>query len=152
MAYVIGRKVIKDTEEDLQSVAYGITLPVKRGNTGFFEQAFTSFDQAKSNLKNLLLTKKGERIMQPEFGTGLHSLLFEQADDQLETRLEEVITDAVNFWLPYITIDSVDVEMTNDMKDMNKARMSVGFRVGNQIETQDRDWETKINCNSNYFF
>jgi len=137
MAYVIGRKVIKDTEEDLQSVAYGITLPVKRGNTGFFEQAFTSFDQAKSNLKNLLLTKKGERIMQPEFGTGLHSLLFEQADDQLETRLEEVITDAVNFWLPYITIDSVDVEMTNDMKDMNKAHMSVGFRVGNQIETQE---------------
>lgn len=137
MAYVIGRKVIKDTEEDLQSVAYGITLPVKRGNTGFFEQAFTSYEQAKANLKNLLLTKKGERIMQPEFGTGLHSLLFEQADDQLEVRLEEVITDAVNFWLPYITIDTVDVEMTNDMKDMNRANMKVGFRVGNQIETQE---------------
>ena len=137
MAYIIGKKVIKDTDEDLQSVAYGITLPVKRGNTGFFEQAFTSYDQAKSNLKNLLLTKKGERVMQPEFGTGLHSLLFEQADDQLEQKLEEVITDSVNFWLPYITIDTIDVEMTNDMKDMNRAHMTVGFRVGNQIETQE---------------
>lgn len=137
MAYIIGKKVIKDTDEDLQSIAYGITLPVKRGNTGFFEQAFTSFDQAKSNLKNLLLTKKGERIMQPEFGTGLHSLLFEQADDQLEQKLEETINDAVSFWLPYITIDSVDIEMTNDMKDMNRANMKVGFRVGNQIETQE---------------
>jgi phage baseplate assembly protein W len=137
MAYIIGKKVIKDTDEDLQSVAYGITLPVKRGNTGFFEQAFTSYDQAKSNLKNLLLTKKGERVMQPEFGTGLHSLLFEQADDQLEQKLEEVITNAVNFWLPYITIDTVDIEMTNDMKDMNRAHMKVGFRVGNQIETQE---------------
>ena len=137
MAYIIGKKVIKDTDEDLQSVAYGITLPVKRGNTGFFEQAFTSYDQAKSNLKNLLLTKKGERIMQPEFGTGLHSLLFEQADDQLEQKLEETINDAVSFWLPYITIESVDIEMTNDMKDMNRANMKVGFRVGNQIETQE---------------
>ena len=137
MAYIIGKKVIKDTDEDLQSVAYGITLPVKRGNTGFFEQAFTSYDQAKSNLKNLLLTKKGERIMQPEFGTGLHSLLFEQADDQLEQKLEETINDAVSFWLPYITVESVDIEMTNDMKDMNRANMKVGFRVGNQIETQE---------------
>lgn len=137
MAYIVGRKVTKDTDEDLQSVAYGITLPVKRGNTGFFEQSFTSFDQAKSNLKNLLLTKKGERVMQPEFGTGLHSLLFEQADGMLEQKLEQVISDSVSFWLPYITIETIDVEMTDDMKDMNRANMSVGFRVGNQIETQE---------------
>ena len=137
MAYIIGRKVTKDTDDDLQSVAYGITLPVKRGNTGFFEQAFTSYDQAKSNLKNLLLTKKGERVMQPEFGTGLHSLLFEQADDMLEQKLEQVITDSVSFWLPYITIETIDIEMTNEMKDMNRANMSIGFRVGNQIETQE---------------
>lgn len=137
MAYIIGRKVTKDTDNDLQSVAYGITLPVKRGNTGFFEQAFTSYDQAKSNLRNLLLTKKGERVMQPEFGTGLHSLLFEQADDMLEQKLEQVITDSVSFWLPYITIETIDIEMTNEMKDMNRANMSIGFRVGNQIETQE---------------
>jgi len=67
MAYVIGRKVVKDTKE-FDSYAYGITLPLGRGETGFFQQAFVSFEQAKSNLKNLLLTKKGERIMQPNFG------------------------------------------------------------------------------------
>lgn len=137
MAYVIGRKVIKDTEEEFDSFAYGITLPVKRGNNGFFEQAFTSFEQAKSNLKNLLLTKKGERVMQPEFGSGLHSLLFEQLDENLEQRLEETIVESVNFWLPYITVDEIDVEMTDEMKDRNMARMKIGFRVGNQIETQE---------------
>ena len=57
MAYVIGRKVVKDTKE-FDSYAYGITLPLGRGETGFFQQAFVSFEQAKSNLKNLLLTKK----------------------------------------------------------------------------------------------
>ena len=136
MAYVIGKKIVKDTNE-FDSYAYGITLPLKRGNTGFFEQAFTSFEQAKSNLKNLLLTRKGERIMQPNFGTGLHSLLFEQADDNLEIQIEKTITDNVNYWLPYITIKNIDIEMTNELKDQNKVNMSLQFTVGNQIDLQE---------------
>ena len=38
MAYVIGRKVVKDGGE-FDSYAYGITLPVKNGNGGFFAAA-----------------------------------------------------------------------------------------------------------------
>ena len=136
MAYVIGRKVLKDTEAELDAYAYGITLPAKRGNTGYFEQAFTSYDQAKSNLKNLLLTRQGERIMQPTFGSGLHSLLFEPLDGKLEEKLQETITESVGFWLPYISIKEIDVEMTDEMKDRNQANMKLIFTVGNTIETQ----------------
>ena len=136
MAYVVGRKVVKDTK-DFDAFAYGITLPVKRGNTGFFEQAFTSFEQAKSNLKNLLSTARGERIMQPEFGTGLHQVLFEQMTDEFEEKLQTTITESVNFWLPYITIKDIEVEMTDEMKDKNTAELKLSFTVGNQIETQE---------------
>lgn len=136
MAYVIGRKVLKDTK-DFDSFAYGITLPVKNGETGFFEQAFTSYDQAKSNLKNLLLTKKGERIMQPNFGTGLHSLLFEQIDDTFQQKIQETITKNVNYWLPYISIKNIDVEMTNELRDQNRVNLSLEFTVGNQIDLQE---------------
>lgn len=136
MAYVLDRKVVKDTKE-FNDFAYGITLPVQRGNTGYFSQAFSSFEQAKSNLRNLLMTKKGERVMQPNFGTGLHSLLFEQMTDEFETRLEETITKNVNYWLPYITIQQIDIQMTDEMKDRNTAEMNIQFTVGNQIETQE---------------
>lgn len=136
MAYVIGRKVVKDTKE-FDSYAYGITLPLRRGETGFFEQAFVSFEQAKSNLKNLLLTSKGERILQPNFGTGLKSLLFEQNTDLLAENIEKVITSSVKFWLPYINIDEIDVKMTDEMKDNNRADVSVSFTVGNQIDLQE---------------
>ena len=136
MAYVIGRKVLKDTK-DFDSFAYGITLPIKNGETGFFEQAFTSYEQAKSNLKNLLLTKKGERIMQPNFGTGLQSLLFEQIDDTFEQKIQETITKNVNYWLPYISIKNIDVEMTNELKDQNRVNLSLEFTVGNQIDLQE---------------
>jgi|Laugrespbdmm15dd_1035085.scaffolds.fasta_scaffold04264_3 phage baseplate assembly protein W len=136
MAYVIGKQIQKDSNPELQSSAYGIKLPAKLGNTGYFDQAFTTYEQAKSNLRNLLATKKGERIMQPEFGTGLHSLLFEQLDTNLEQDLQNVITQTVSFWLPYINIEEIDVRMTDEMKDMNRAEMSITFSVANQIDLQ----------------
>lgn len=136
MAYVLGNKIVKDTKE-FDTYAYGITLPLKRGGNGYFEQAFTSFEQAKSNLKNLLLTKQGERVMQPEFGTGLEALLFEPMDDSFETKLTDVITQTVNYWLPYINIEEIDIEMTDEMKDRHIAHMKIQFTVGNQIDLQE---------------
>ena len=136
MAYVIGKKVVKDTTE-FNDYAYGLTLPVQKGDTGFFRQGFTSFEQARANLTNLLLTQRGERIMQPNFGTGLHSLLFEQATDDLEERLQLTIEESVNFWLPYINIEEIEITMSDEMKDNNRADISVKFTVGNDINTQE---------------
>ena len=50
----------------------------------FSNKNLTTFDQSRSNLKNLLLTKKGERVLQPNFGSGLQDLLFEPIDDELK--------------------------------------------------------------------
>jgi len=136
MAYVIGRKVVKDTESEFDSFAYGISSPTKRG-TVMFEQTFTSYDAAKSNLRNLMLTARGERVMQPEFGTGLHELLFEPFDDTYENRLQEMITQSVNFWLPYITVESIEVDMSDEMKDRHIANVNIQFTVGNEIDTQE---------------
>lgn len=136
MAYLLGRRVIKDTEEEFDSFAYGIASPTKRGNV-MFEQTFTSFEAAKSNLRNLLLTARGERIMQPDFGTGLHELLFEPFDSLYETRLQERITESVGFWLPYITIENIEVDMSDEMKDRHIANMKIDFTVGNDVETQE---------------
>lgn len=138
MAYIIGRKVVKDTESEFDSYAYGITLPLKRGDTGYFEQAFTSVEQAKTNLKNLLLTAKGERVMQPEFGSGLHSILFEQIDeDKFEEEVARTIVDTVSFWLPYINIQEIDVELTDELRDLNQADIHLKFTVGSAINTEE---------------
>ena len=44
----------------MADIALGITLPIKLGKTGYFEQAFDTITQVKSNLINLLLTVKDE--------------------------------------------------------------------------------------------
>ena len=44
---------------------------------GVFESSFSTQEAVVSNLKNLILTAKGERYMQPNFGTNIQSILFE---------------------------------------------------------------------------
>jgi len=136
MAYILNKRIVKDTDE-FSNHAYGIMLPASPGNGTMFQQSFSSFESAKSNLKNLLLTNKGERPFQPEFGTGLQSLLFEQLDENLEEKLESLITDSVDFWLPYINIEEIEVEMTDEMKDRNTAEVKLIFSVGGQFESQE---------------
>ena len=75
MAIVLGNKLVKDTKQ-YNDYAIGITLPIQNGNGGYFNQSFITSEQIKSNIKNLLLTKKYERVMQPELGSGLQDLLF----------------------------------------------------------------------------
>ena len=133
MAYELSKKVVIDTEE-FNDFAVGLKLPLKNGNGGFFEQNYTTFEQARSNLRNLLLTRKGERLLQPEFGSGLQDLLFEPLDDDFESRLIETITDSVSFWLPYINIEDIDVNMSDLNKDRNKVDVGIKFRVGDTLE------------------
>jgi phage baseplate assembly protein W len=129
MAIILGSKPVKDTTQ-FSSYAYGITLPIQIGNTAF-NQAFTSYEQVKSNIKNLLLTKKLERIMNPGFGSGLQELLFEQNDEVLISDIEEAINDAVEKWLPYVSIEDVNVRATNQQKDRNEIYVSITFRMRN---------------------
>ena len=75
--------------------------------------------------------------MQPEFGTGLRRLLFEPIDDTFEDKVKETITRNVSFWLPYVSIKSIDIEMTDELRDKNQVNLSLEFTVGNQIDLQE---------------
>ena len=127
MAYELNKKIVIDTEE-FNNYAVGITLPIQRGNDGYFAQSFRTFDQVRSNLKNLLLTKKGERILQPEFGSGLHDLLFNPATEKFEEDLETTINDSVAKWLPYIIVEDINVDVSKEQTDNNQAKVSLKFR------------------------
>ena len=127
MAYELNKKIVIDTEE-YNNYAVGITLPIQRGNDGYFAQSFRTFDQVRSNLKNLLLTKKGDRILQPEFGSGLHDLLFNPATEKFEEDLETTINDSVAKWLPYVIVEDINVDISKEQTDNNQAKVSLKFR------------------------
>ncbi len=95
-----------------QSKPIGVTIPFNNPN-GVFYQSYTHRQQVYSNLKNLLMTAKGERYMQPEFGTAIRLVLFENisSEDEFTDRLTGEITDAITSWLPYLSIDSLQVKL-----------------------------------------
>jgi phage baseplate assembly protein W len=132
MAIVLGQRLVQDTKK-YEDHAIGITLPIQIGNTAF-NQSFTTYEQAKSNIKNLLLTKKGERVMQPNFGSGLQELLFDFNDELLSTKIEETITTALENWLPYVVVQQINVNQSNDNKDRNTVGITISFNVRNSPE------------------
>ncbi len=132
MAIVLGQRKVKDLKE-FEDYAIGITLPLQIGNTAF-NQSFKTIDQVKTNIKNLLLTKKRERVMQPNLGSGLQELLFDFNDDTLAEKIEQTITDAIQTWLPYTNIEEINVQQSNELKDSNRVGISLSFTVGNEVD------------------
>jgi phage baseplate assembly protein W len=126
MAVRLSNKLVIDTEE-YNDYAIGITLPIQIGNVAF-NQSFTTATQIESNIKNLLLTKKGERLMQPDFGCGLQELLFEPNDSDLETKIEDIINNAVSFWLPSVTVAAIDITSEPSQKDVNRINVKITYR------------------------
>lgn len=107
-----------DLDDD---VALGILLPLT-GPNQLFRQSYTSEDQAISNLKSLLLTAKGERIMLPNFGSDLPKYLFENFDEDLLSKIENEVVGSIRTWLPYINVQDVRV-YTRDYGDNLKTNL-----------------------------
>ena len=111
------------------SGAIGVKLPMNNRTVnsygGLFELSYTTEEQAISNYINLLLTKPGERYMQPSFGVGLQLKLFEQIDEGVLNDIELEIRQQTQYWLPYIIVKNVVVS--------NETELS-GLGLGDELE------------------
>lgn len=67
-----------------------------------------------SSVKMLLTTRKGERIMQPDYGTNLSSILFELNVKGIENLVQQEIASALSKWEPRVGIQFLNVEKTAD--------------------------------------
>ena len=92
-----------------EKVAYSADSMVRQLKT-----SSTIREQVSTNIKNLLLTIPGERVNQPTFGCELTSLIFEPQEDGLEDRIEAAIEEALAQWLPYVSINTIDIILTPD--------------------------------------
>tara|TARA_R100001443_G_scaffold46537_4_gene59359 strand:- start:2782 stop:3213 length:432 start_codon:yes stop_codon:yes gene_type:complete len=99
---------------------FGLKFPLEYHSQkgGFFPTSKTLKEQASSNLKNLILTVKGERVGQPDFGCEITSILFEQITEGLGDRVEETIRESVSKWLPYIELVNIFTSTPDDNPNM----------------------------------
>ena len=125
MAIELGRINVNDLAENNYK-SLGIGFGRKSNSNGIFAVNYTTLTQAKDNLINLILTKKGEREMQPEFGCDIHNLIFEQiVEDSIAVDIENSILDAVNIWLPYINVDNIIFDYDDNDIDTNSIKLEL---------------------------
>ena len=146
MAIELGKVNVTDlTENDYKILGIGINKSSDRG--GIFAVNYTTLTQAKDNLKNLILTRKGERIMNPTFGCDIYNVLFEQLDGQLiENKIESTILDAVSNWLPYLNIYEIIFDYDDNDIDNNRINLEVKFSL---VSNSNLGESVQITINNN---
>jgi len=117
---------------DRDDIALGIALPFGPGQSNF-KLNYTTLDQAKTNIINLLLTHKGERFMQPDFGTNLRRFLFRQNTESLADDIRDDLSEAIKFWLPYVKAESIDIDRSVQNIELYTIHISITFSVTNDV-------------------
>ncbi len=116
-------------------ICVGIEFPLDHNLTGFFRQTKTIQQQVKSNIKNLLLTSKGERVFQPDFGCDLRDLLFEQINSETLDGVDNGIRVALDTWLPYVSIN--DLIIIQNESNPNEITISLEYSTTLQPDALD---------------
>ena len=106
MAYIVNNIDVLDLKP---STGVGINLPFN-GPTGI-NTTYTTKDAIKANLLNFLLTAKRERVMNPQFGSGLPDLIFEPVTDTFIDQAESLIYNGVELFFPQVQIQELNVDL-----------------------------------------
>ena len=88
-----------------------INFPFKNSDKGFFLDLTDTDEKAiKSDLMHLLLTNKGERFYNPEFGTNLRKFIFEPNDNRTQSEIKTELNETIKKFIPNLTINGIKIE------------------------------------------
>jgi len=79
------------------------------------------------NLKMLVLTNPGERIMNPDFGVGISRFIFEQEGVFESGAIKNRILSQVESYLPYIKISNIDLFERTDLS--NTYQLTINYFI-----------------------
>jgi phage baseplate assembly protein W len=92
-----------------------INYPFKDSHKGFFLDLNADDNSAiKADLMHLILTRKGQRLYNPDFGTDLLKYIFEPEDGLILSNIKEEIKTAVKKYLPKLNITQILVEQSSE--------------------------------------
>lgn len=130
-------KTYRVDPRDLQkNIAIGVGLPFNKPSA--FKSTYSTKEQIKYNLINLLLTNKGERIENPEFGADIKREVFEQVDEHTFEIIRDKIIDNVAIFIPEITLTNI---LMNPSPDTNTINVNIEYHINISGETE------KLNIN-----
>jgi|TARA_R110002074_G_scaffold238551_1_gene410453 phage baseplate assembly protein W len=109
--------------------SFSVALPLRRdSNDGFvMNKKFTTL--VRQNLKMLILTVPGERIMDPEFGVGLKTYLFQNFHEGTLAEIDAKVREQVAKYLPVVSI--IGLSFDQSRIDTNQLGIAIKFTIPN---------------------
>lgn len=99
------------------------------------------YDLVKRDLLNTLYTKRGERVMRPNYGTNIHEYLFEPYDNVIRQNIIDEVVSVIESE-PRVSLISIDIEDTergikirvglNYILDMTPMQLYANFTRNNR--------------------
>ena len=144
---------IKDTSKKPYIIAtdsnvpVGIALPGRIGSDdGARAGPATTIEAVKNNIRNLLQTNPGERLMQPNLGVELRNVIFEPITESTLLLIQDTILDSFELWLPFVEVKDIQVINDNSRTDINQVVVRIDFNIKQDPNTSD---SVSINFSSN---
>lgn len=85
-------------------------------------------EKIRQSIRIILSTAKGERVMRPEFGCGIHDYAFAVANAQTLTSIESAVREALIMWEPRIEVISVEAMGDGGLAEIHQASIGVDVR------------------------
>jgi phage baseplate assembly protein W len=121
-----------------KTVYLGSTLPLQRNNRGYFQTTTDPLENEKSKFINLILTRKGERLSNPNFGCDLWRLLFEQKDNEIQDLAQQYVIEAVETFMPYLKLQEIRITNVNTFLNDNFIGLYVRYGFSNNPLVSDQ--------------
>lgn len=95
---------------------YGIKFPLsdESNKLTFFDMNEKKEDSIKSMILHIVLTPKGQRLRQPNFGTELIKYIFQPNDSNTWDSIKDEIRKQISFYLPNVHLDTINIAKKND--------------------------------------
>ena len=107
-------------------IGRGWSFPVKPGRDG--RLAYTGGgEKVGQSIRLILSTAPGERLMLPDFGCGVHDLVFEPNTEALRSAIQHRVREALIQWEPRIDVLDVRVDAPEDQR--NGLLIAVDYRI-----------------------
>jgi len=128
---ILDRRNNQFVEDKDTRVSVGIDFPFGRvpNGDGYFKTTKTTVESVKNNIRLLLKTERGERLMQPNLGLGLKRFLFEQINEDTNILIENEIVDTFERWLPFVDLKELDVNTSPTTTDRNQIEIKITFSI-----------------------
>jgi len=113
-------------------IGKGWTFPIRPTPEGKLSLV-SGEEKIRQSLLLILSTAPGERKMYPEFGCGIHNLVFQPNTEMLHARVQNQVRDALIRYEPRIDVVDVRVEMPPEARNFLIVRIDYRIRTSNSF-------------------